>query len=205
MRWKLSLRNVSCNIAFKQAQYTIIYWTVEPKIETLLTAIFSVPVDSPYIHSSAWPLCYVCNDQVYTAETSLRLGHFSDKSIYVLMYGRRSCVLCTFIYGRFLLLIFFVLNLFWCPLIYGSDCATHWLIACSRFSDSEEDAKVKGTRKKWRGRKKEKVLPVLFSCSRTRLSRSLKQANWYTAQGSLTVLGSICCMCRQPFSAPTPL
>ena len=137
MRWKLSLRNVPCNIAFKQAKYTIIYWTVEPKIETLLTAIFSVPVDSPCIHSSAG----LSVMSVMTAETSLRLGHFSDKSIYVLMYWRTDI---------------FVLNLFWCPLIYGSDCATHWLIACSRLSDSEEDAKVKGTQKKWRGRKKEK-------------------------------------------------
>ena len=56
LRWKLSLRIVQCNIAFKRAQYTIIYWTEEPKIEPLLTAIFSIPVDSLCINSSAMNL-----------------------------------------------------------------------------------------------------------------------------------------------------
>ena len=54
-----------------------------------------------------------------------------------------------------------VLNLFWCSPGYGSDCATHWLIACSRLSDSEEDAKVKGARKVGGTGKRKKVLPVL--------------------------------------------
>ena len=61
---KLSLRNVPWNITFTQPQYTIIIWTKETKIETLLTAIFSVPVDSPCIHSSAnllWPGLHIGN------------------------------------------------------------------------------------------------------------------------------------------------
>ena len=55
----------------------------------------------------------------------------------------------------------FVRNLFWCSPGHGSDCATHWLIACSRFSDNEEDAKVKGARKVGGTGKRKKVLPVL--------------------------------------------
>ena len=43
-----------------------------------------------------------------------------------------------------------------------------------------------------------------FSVQRTRLSRSLKQANWYTAQGSLTVLGSIFAVCAADLSVPLP-
>ena len=100
----------------------------------------------------------------------------------------------------------FVRNLFWCSPGHGSDCATHWLIACSRFSDSEEDAKVKGARKVGGTgkRKKEKGSSRFSSCFRTRLSRSLKQANWCTAQGSLAVLGSIFAVCAVDLSVSLP-
>ena len=61
------------------------------------------------------------------------------------------------------------------------------VLACSRLSDSGEDAKVKGTRKvRWRGEKGEapslpSFLPFYFrlrafSIQRAQLSRSLEQA-----------------------------
>ena len=99
-----------------------------------------------------WPLCYVCNDSgnVFTSWPLFR-------QIDIRTDVRRALLCPVYLYLWSLSFTdIFVLNLFWCPLIYGSDCATHWLIACSRLSDSEEDAKVKGTKKKWRGRKKEK-------------------------------------------------
>ena len=65
-----------------------------------------------------------------------------------------------------------------------------WGVACSRLSDSGEDAKEKGTRKVG-GAGKRKRPPLLspvsspfyfrvcaFSIQRTRLSRSLEQARW---------------------------
>ena len=70
-----------------------------------------------------------------------------------------------------------------------------WFVACSRLSDSGEDAKVKGTRKvdgaKKRKRKGERgsvvpavhsFLPFYFSSSRflrPNVSRSLEQATWF--------------------------
>ena len=70
-----------------------------------------------------------------------------------------------------------------------------WFVACSRLSDSGEDAKIKGTRKvdgaKKRKRKGERgsvvpalpsFLPFYFSSSRflrPNVSRSLEQATWF--------------------------
>ena len=66
----------------------IIIWTKETKIETLLTAIFSVPVDSPCIHSSAnllWPGLHIGN--VFTS-----WPFHTERYTVVLMYDRLSGV-----------------------------------------------------------------------------------------------------------------
>ena len=61
--------------------------------------------------------------------------------------------------------------------------------------------KVGGTGK----RKKEKGSSRFSSCSRTRLSRTLKQANWCTAQGSLAVLGQFLLYVPSTFQCPYPI